>query len=351
MEIKVHTCSTKDLVITMKRKYLLLSLLGFLLSLSSCTVVYKSTGDILLGYAEDQGVPYMLSSNDVALGCSMAEAFTPFLLSFSKVTTPPDQLAILFYLVSGSCIESEAQEQELRYLRAIFAKNAIEAQDARIAQQRLLSLAARRQLVGYYSLVTAQTEPGGVCPEFDSDNDELYWLFGLLNGIQAIMNDIASGGNIEVPMDIAAKVGRGATCLDNEKWWGVPEAIQAAIWITIPGDQPVNRTPRQILQQSIHVGVQQGMSVTYVLAAQVYLGQGETDEVKQIIRSYASSSKQAPDNQEFNILNKLSRLQILAISDRLWTEATGKRTPLGKLGSFWDDSTKAVETIDIDEIL
>ena len=93
------------------------------------------------------------------------------------------------------------------------------------------------------------------------------------------------------------------------------------------------------------------MGVTHVLAAQVYLGQGETDEVKQIIRSYASSSKQALDSQEFNILNKLSRLQVLAISDRLWTEATGKRTPLGKLGSFWDDSTQAVETIDIDEIL
>jgi hypothetical protein len=28
----------------------------------------------------------MLASNDVGLGCSMAEAFTPFLLSFSKVT-------------------------------------------------------------------------------------------------------------------------------------------------------------------------------------------------------------------------------------------------------------------------
>lgn len=335
----------------MKRKYLLLSLLGFQLLLSSCTVVYKSTGDTLLGYAEDEGVAYMLSSNDVGLGCSMAEAFTPFLLSFSRVTTPPDQLAILFYLVAGNCTEFKAQEEELRYLRAIYTKNSIEAQDARIAQQRLLSLAARRQLTGYYSLVAAQTEPGGICPEFDSDDTELFWLFGLLNGIQAIMNDVASGGNSEVPMNIAAKVARGAACLDNEKWWGVPEAIQAAIWITIPGDQPVNKTPREALQQSLQIGAQQGMSISHVLAALVYLGQGETEEVKQIIRGYASLSKQVPDSQEFDILNRVARLQMQAISDRLWTEATGKRTPLGKIGSFWDDSNQAVEIIDIDELL
>ena len=335
----------------MKRAFLLLSLLGFNLILSSCSVVYKSTGDTLLGYAEDQGVPYMLSSSDVALGCSMAEAFTPFLLSFSRVTTPPDQLAIVFYLLAGNCIEVEAQEQELRYLRAIFAKNSTEAQDARIAQQRLLRIAARRQLTGYYSLIAAQTEPGGICPEFDSANAELFWLFGLLNGIQAIMNDLASGSDIGVPLDIAAKVARGATCLDNEKWWGVPAAIQAAIWITIPSSESANKSPRQVLQQSIQIAEQQGISVSHVLAAQVYLGQGEIEAVKQVIRSYSHSSKQAVENEEFAILNKVSRLQMLAISDRLWTEATGKRTPLGKIGSFWDDSNTSVETIDIDDIL
>ena len=335
----------------MKRKYLLLPLLGMHLLLSACSVAYKGTGDILLDYAEDHGVPYMLSSNDAKLGCSMAEAFTPFLLSFSRVTAPPDQLSIVFYLMSGNCIESEAQQQELRYLRAVYAKNSIEAQDARIAQQRLLRIAARRQLNGYYSLVAAQTEPGEICPEFDSDATELYWLFGLLSGIQAIMNDIASGGEVGVPMDIASKVARGAGCLDNEKWWGVPAAIQAAIWITIPGNESVDKSPRQMLQQSLQIGVAQGMSVSHVLAAQIYLGQGETEEVKQIIRSYASLSRQSTNKQAFTMLNKISALQMQAISDRLWTEATGIRTPLGKIGAFWDDTNKTIETIDIDEIL
>jgi len=335
----------------MKRKYLLLSLLSMHLLLSACTVAYKGTGDILLGYAEEQGVPYMLSSNDAELACSMAEAFTPFLLSFSRVTAPPDQLAIVFYLMAGNCIESEAQEQELRYLRAVYAKNSLEAQDARIVQQRLLRIAAQRQLNGYYSLVAAQTEPGGTCPEFDSDATELYWLFGLLNGIQAILNDIASGGDVGVPMDIASKVARGAGCLDNKKWWGIPAAIQAAIWITIPANNLGDQSPRQILQHSLQIGAAQGMGVSHVLAAQIYLGQGETAEVKQVIRGYVSLTRQPTDNQAFTMLNKISALQIQAISDRLWTEATGVRTPLGKIGTFWDDADKAVEIIDIDEIL
>lgn len=319
--------------------------------LTGCGLVYKSTGNVMIGYAEEHGVSYVLAADDVSLKCSMVESFTPFLLSFSQVTTPPDQLAILFYLMAGNCTEFKAWEQELRYLRAIYAKNPTEAQDARIAQQRLLGLAARRQLTGYHYLSKAFVEPGAECPEFASDNDELYWLMGLINGIQAIINDIASGGTVEVPMDIAAKVGRGATCLNNEKWWGTPEAIQAAIWITIPGNRPVARNPEQTLEDSLQMGLQQGIRIPQVLAAQVYLGLGDIDQVKQIIRKYAGMMKQTPASQTYKSLNDVSALQIQAISDRLWTEATGKRTPLGKIGSFWDDPEKTVETIEIDGFL
>ena len=47
----------------------------------------------------------------------------------------------------------------------------------------------------------------------------------------------------------------------------------------------------------------------------------------------------------------MAALQMQAISDRLWTEATGKRTPLGKAGSFWDDPAKVLDSIDIDDLL
>ncbi len=312
--------------------------------------MYKGTGNAMISYAEDQGVPYMLAADDVALSCSMVESFTPFLLSFSQVTAPPDQLAILFYLMAGNCTEFKAWEEELRYLRAVYAKNSIEAQDARIAQQRFLGLAARRQLTGYHYLTKAFVEPGPECPEFSSDNDEFYWLVGLINGIQAIINDIASGGTADVPMDIATKVGRGASCLNNEKWWGAPDAIQAAIWITIPGNRPTDQNPEKILDNSIHMGLEQGIRIPQVIATQVYLGLGQIEQVKNIIRNH-DRLKVTAATQTHAILNQVSNLQIQAISDRLWTKATGKRTPLGKLGTFWDDPKKAVETIDIDELL
>ncbi len=336
---------------TPKRLFSSLLLLSLCLLLNACTTVYKQTGNILIGYAEDEGLPYMLASDDVALSCSMIESFTPFLLSFSRVNTSPEQLAVLFYLVAGHCTESKASEEELRYLRAIHAKNATEAQDARIAQQRYLSQAAKRQLKGYRHLAPAYSEPGAECPSFDGDNDEFYWLAGLISGLQALSNDIASSGNAKVPLNMAAKIGRAASCLDNEKWWGVPDAMQAAIWIMIPGNTPADKNPGQILDDSMKLGTQQGIRLPHVLAAQVYLGLGETEKVKQIIRDHRSSTTQVAGNQDYAILNQISVLLIQQFSDRLWTEATGKRTPLGKLGAFWDDPDKKVDIIEIDDIL
>ena len=335
----------------MKRFYQLLFLISLSVMLNACSLAYKGTGKVMIGYAEEQGVPYMLAAEDVSMKCAMVESFTPFLLSFSQVTRSPDQLAILFYLMAGNCTEFKAWEEELRYLRAVQTKNPAEAKDARISQQRLLAQAASRQLTGYQYLGKAYAEPGGKCPEFSTDQDELYWLVGLLDGMQAIINDIASAGRVAVPMDIAAKVGRGAACLDNEKWWGTPSAIQAAIWMTIPGGQPKDKNPEQILKQSVQMGLQQGIRIPQVLAAQVYLGKGNIAEVKQIIRNHAGLMRQTALSDQFKSLNEVANLQIRAISDRLWTEATGARTPIGKIGHFWDDADQVVETVDIDELL
>lgn len=320
-------------------------------AVSACSVVYKGTGVAVTGYAQDQGVPYMLATRDVSLGCSMAESFTPFLLSFSRVTAPPEKLAILLYLMAGNCSEFRAWEEELRFLRAVYDKRSIEAKDARIAQQRLLGQAARRQLSGYTHFVNAFGEVDNGCPEFDSDEEAFYWLVGLLNGIQAIMNDIAAGGSEGVPLNIAAKVGRGSACLDDDRWWGVPAAIKAAIEIVF-GDQGADDNALlQNLENAVTTGLKQGMQVSQVLAAQVYWGQGKIGKVKGLIRTEVPVSERTQRNQPYQILNEVAKLQLLAISDRLWTEATGQRTPPGKLGTFWDDRAPQVETIDIDEIL
>jgi hypothetical protein len=321
------------------------------LILSTCSLIHKNTGNVLISFAEDETVPYVLASNDLDLGCAMSKAFTPFILSFSRVTKPPNELAIMLYLLAGSCSEVKAWEEELRYLRAVYSKNVLEAQDARIAQKRLLNQAARRQLAGYNSLVLAIAEPGGECPVFNSDNVELYWLIGLLDGLQAMLNDLATEGSANVPLDIASKVGRGAGCLDNEKWWGLPKAIQAAIWETIPSNKPADIDPLKVLDQSMQIGLQQGVLITQVLGAQIQMGLGHTEEVKAIIRLHQEAKTLTPSASTFRLLNEFTTLQLQAISDRLWTEATGKRTPISGLGTFWNDPKKAVDTINIDDML
>lgn len=338
-------------VIKMKKLFHVIVIATLALSSAGCSVVYKATSDTLISFTEDEAVPYMLAARDIELSCSMAQSFTPLFLSFSRVTDSPDRLAVLLYLMSGSCVEFKAWEEELRYLRAMHEKRPVEARDARVAQQRYIALAAQRQLQGYQYFIREFGEPGGECPAFSSENDEFFWLVGLVNGILAIMNDVAVGGQAEVPLSIAGKVGRAAGCIDNAQWWGAPDAIKAAIGVILPENSAQDRPALQMLDAAVETGVKEGIFLAHVLAAQVYLGQGDSVRVKNIIRDYVGIDKKHQGHPEYQILNEVARMQIRAISDKMWTEATGQRTPLNKMGTFWDDKVEDVETIDIDEIL
>src|SRR5882672_3757627 len=136
-------------------KYLKRSIHLFLLTilLNGCTsMAYKPTGDILIGYVNDNGVDYLLSTDDPQAVYRMSENLGPLLLSFGRVTQPPDRLAIFLNFLSGLSIEQQAKEEQLRYLRAIFKKDVTEARDAQIGYKRDMALAARRELKAYQSM-------------------------------------------------------------------------------------------------------------------------------------------------------------------------------------------------------
>lgn len=329
--------------------YLILILSLFL---SVMVFALNNAGKIIVGFVEDHAVPYVLKTDDVAMGCVMAEALTLLIPSLAQVNASPYKLAVMFDFLSGSCAEFKAQEEELRYVRAIHVKNVTEAQDARILQKRFLNLAADRQLQGYLNLELAFPEmPGNSCPDFSSWNDEFYWLVGLMDGLQAVLNDLASEGGAKVPLDISLKVGRGASCLDNERWWGLPSAIQAAIWVSFPGNKPTGVEPLLLLDKAMATGLQQGMRIVQVIAAKIYIGLGNSERVKEIIRSNVQTRASISAHPDFMFLDQVSSLQLQAISDYMWTEATGKRTPIGGLGTFWDDQETTEDVIDINDIL
>jgi len=327
-------------------------MLSVFLLLAAASIILKDTGQIMVEFIEDHAIPYVLKTDDVAMGCEMTDAFALLVPGLVQINASPYKLALMFYFLSGSCSEFKAWEEELRYLRAAYAKNVTDAQDARISQKRYLNLAARRQLKGYHNLEVAYAEiPGSRCPAFDTDYDEFYWLVGLMDGLQAVLNDLASEGSAKVPLDISFKVGRGAECLNNEKWWGLPNAIQAAFWISFPGNKPEGVNPGNILNQAVQTGLQQGMRLVQVIAAKIYIGLGDNDKVKDIIRDNVAARINMSANPRFLFLDKMATVQLQAISDYMWTEKTGKRTPIGGLGSFWDDPEDAVETIDIIKML
>lgn len=192
-----------------------------LLVLQGCGMVYKTTGDVLMGFGRSEMLPHMMSDDDTRIACAAGEAQTPLLLAFERVGSNPDKLAVLMYVTASSCTDELALEQELRYLRAVKQGNVAEAQDARILQKRYAAMSAKRQYEAYRRLMVAFKNPkDGECPKLKKDFDQLVWMIGMVGGVQALLNDGVADGSVGVPRDIAAKVERGAACLNNDQWWG-----------------------------------------------------------------------------------------------------------------------------------
>lgn len=348
--ISTHSVSFKQCLRTIASRFLLLILM---LTFAGCSTVYKGTGDLMISYADDEVVPYLLTTEDVDMACTMTEAFSSFFFSFETVTNSPDELKILLYMMAGQCSESRALESQLQYIRAVKQRNSLEAKDARIIQKRHLNKAAQRYYLGYNSLVDAYGEPGTQCPELDTFNNEMYWLMGLLDGLLALFSDMASESASGIPLDIANKIARGADCLDNTRWFGIPESIQAAVWATSPGAMPEQGIdPLAQLAKATEIGKNRRVRLAHILEAQVYLNRGDLERVKEIIRDHAIVVNEKPADPAMKLLDRMAHAQLLAISDQLWSEATGHRTPWLEYGTFWDDSSSEDEgDLDIGDFL
>lgn len=325
-------------------------LASLLVVLQGCGIIYKTTGDVLINYGRAEMVPYLLMDDDVAMGCATGEALTPLLLSFESVGSNPDRLAPLVFTVAATCTESLALEQELRYSRALKEGRVAEAQDARTLQKRYLRVTAQRYHKAYLRTTAQYGEAdNGQCPRLRTDFDELVWLVGQIAGVQAVLNDGASDASLGVPRDIAAKVERGAACVDNEKWWGVPNGTRAALWSILPMFAPEGADPWREMDRSVRIGFEQGVRLPSALFAIAAHSVGDEQRVRRAIREFSKNDSHI--DQNYAMLDALAEFLITGISDRLWTEATGKRTPFGGLGTFWDDQRSSQPAFDIDDLL
>lgn len=326
------------------------------LSAGCSNLLYKATGDTMVGFGKDKMLPYLLTTDDPDLGCTGGEAMTPLFLAFGTVTTPPDDLAVLIYMVDAGCATKRAEQFNLEALRATRERRIEAAQDARIASKRWHAIAAQRGLNGYKSLVRAMGEPGGECPNFKSEFDQMVWLLGTAVGLQAVMSGAQSDGAVTVPLDIAPKAERAAACLDtpegNQRWWGLPQGIRAALWTIVPGLGPSDKDPWKMLDGAIAMGEEQGVRVVSGLAGGIAYNADNMSKVREIIRRHANSVKTTAGNPEYRMVDIMGTDMLLSISDRLWTEATGHRTPMGAYGTFWDDKpAKSKVEVNLDDLL
>ena len=305
----------------------------------------------MVNFNYDYASPWFMASDDTNVMCAMGEGMGGIIYPMGPNVDP---LIPMLTLSSGMCAFEKSQEEELRYIRAM-RKNDVEgAQDARTQQKRWMSVAAQRQYFGYQAMIRAYGEPGGECLQFDSSSEEMSYFFGLLVGIQGFQSDFASGGEVGVPTDTVSKVINGLKCLDSDKYWGMPEAISLMgdIILAAAGDNQAELEAGYAkLDAAAKVGERQGVRMVQALQAQLFVMQSKDERAKQVIRDHVASIKRIAPNPDFRLMDLMATRQIRSASDKLWTEATGQRTPYGKLGTFWDDKPKLESGLDIDDLL
>lgn len=320
-----------------------------LVSMSGCSMIYKTTGWFAYDFTEEYAIPYSMKGDDPEMSCAMTESLTGGLLAFTEVAYTPDRAATTMYMMAGACAENRAQEEALAYLRAFKVQNIGEAKDARIREKRAFALAASRQYKAYRYMVSEFGEPGQSCPDL-SEDEELFWVVGLLAGVQAVMNDVRAQGAVNVPKDIAMKATRGIQCVDNKRWWGVPQAVTAAIGIMLP-DADSTVDPWAKMHEASRLAAASGVRLAQAIEITVADGSGNQQQLRDAIRRHAASVKKTPSSRQYRMMDIMATRQIQAISDRMWTEATGSRTPVGGLGTFWDDARTQAPALDIDDLL
>ncbi len=331
------------------------AIIGASVLLSACDPVAFISNQSLR-FVEKKLVPPMLKDNDVIMACNSGVATAPLIMATENLGANADQLGTLLYTTAALCAEMDANEHELRYLRAAKAGNVDEAQDARIAQKRFAELASRRQLIAYERFVRYYEKRydikiGEECTDFYRDFDEFVYMLGLITGLQALLNDIVAQQAVGVPMDIAAKAERAFTCLDNKKWWGVPTAARAVIWNVLPGGAD-GKDVWATFNASMQMGEEAGIRLPHAMYALSAVGKDDQPRVRDAIRRFANVKEDFKPNPQYRLADSMAGMIITVLSDRLWTEGAGTRTPPGSLGKFWDEKAEKTESaVDIGDLL
>lgn len=309
-----------------------------LVFLAGCAVnpLHRVTGQVMTGYAEAENTPYVLAMNDVESACALGESVDPLLYSFSRVTSAPDSTGALLQILAGICMERETWQEELRYLRADYRGETGEMRDARTSMRRHYGYTAARQREAYDRALSAyhyDPSPDSACPCFSNDQEEITFLLGLTAGAQAVINDSTAGGRAGVPRRIAAQVERGAACLDNEKWAGLPQSLRAAVWLLLPDTMPDEHDDAwAVLADNRERAIAGGMRVAPALELVMAENLGKDETIAEVLAFLAETDSDFEVNPAYRLPDQVGMRMAWAVSDRFWTSHHGYRTPNNRFG-------------------
>lgn len=336
----------------MRAKYWVSTVAGMILIIATtgCSVRDMAASG-MVSFGNEYMSPWFMASNDTDVMCAMGEGMAAMTFPMGPNIDP---MIPMVTLASGMCADEKAKEAELRFLRAMLKNDVPTAQDARTMQKRWTTLAAQRQYFGYQAAERYFGEPGGECPDFADKNEEMSYLFGMFGGLQAVQMDLSVNGAAGVPLDLMPKALTGLTCVDSDKFWGVPNAVLAVVDITkarLDGDESAVQLGLDRLDLAARTGEAAGVRMVHLIEATLYMTQGDDAAVKDVIRKHAAMKEEFPANPDLNLLDDMATRGLRLISDKLWTASTGQRTPFGKFGTFWDDQFVPTDAMGIDDLL
>ena len=323
-------------------------LCGFLAFMNGCSI-QKMAGEKVLDFTHDEAIPYLMAQGDVAAACSMGQSMGPVVSSMSRLDLEPDNVGVATSMDAGMCAEFEQRNAELDRTRALFEGKTEAAQDALIREKQSHRLAAQRMIRAYDNAVkTYGNFDNSDCPKYKASTDELLSLLGIASGALALLHDFNSEKSVGISLDVPVRIEKAASCFSDDKWWGMPTALRASIWLSIPGSGPEGVDPLKALHDAAQKGDSQGV----ILARAMFAMMANTVGNKAMMcQALAEMPEESALNSDYAMLNAYAEGMIRHHADVVWTKEKGYRAPFMQPTCPSEQAASTLDENQVDDLL
>ena len=326
----------------------MLGMMGILLLMNGCSI-QKMAGGKVLEFTHDEAIPYLMAQGDIEAACSMGQSMGPVVASMSRLELSPENIGITTNMAAGMCAENEQRAAELDRMRALHEGKSESAQDAMIREKQGHRLAAMRMIQAYDNAVSVYGNfDAENCPKYDSPTDELLSLLGISSGALALLHDFNSEKSVGISLDVPVRIEKAAACFSDDQWWGMPTALRASIWLSIPGSGPEGVDPLKAMQDAAKKGDKQGVLLARAMLVMMADTVGNQEVMCQALSEMPEKSGL---NRDYAMLNAYATAMMTHQADRAWTKEKGYRAPFMQPLCPSAQTASVLEDSQVDELL